>query len=71
MIYHSSIRAMVGLRASALATTTRSLHSSCRALAYKKPASIQGRANTVIGAGTLGRRIALMWLTQGQPVHLL
>ncbi|SJX65871.1 uncharacterized protein SRS1_21042 [Sporisorium reilianum f. sp. reilianum] len=48
----------------------RSFSSTRSALAYKKPASVDGLANTVIGAGTLGRRIALMWLTQGQPVHL-
>lgn len=49
----------------------RSLHTSRSALVYKRPASIEGKANTVIGAGTLGRRIAMMWLTQGQLVHLL
>lgn len=38
---------------------------------YTKPASLDGRAHTIIGAGTLGRRIALMWLTHGGLVHLL
>lgn len=38
---------------------------------YQRPSSVEELANTIIGAGTLGRRIALMWLTQGNPVHLL
>ena len=37
---------------------------------YTVPATIAGRPFTVIGAGTLGRRIALMWLTRGGTVHL-
>ncbi|KAK7041989.1 3-hydroxyacyl-CoA dehydrogenase [Favolaschia claudopus] len=38
---------------------------------YKPPASIHGKPFVVLGAGTLGRRIALMWLTQGETVHLV
>lgn len=37
---------------------------------YVEPTSLAGRNFTIIGAGTLGRRIALMWLTQGEVVHL-
>ena len=40
-------------------------------MSYAKPNTLDGRAHTVIGAGTLGRRIALMWLTHGGLVHLL
>lgn len=29
-----------------------------------------GRAFVTVGAGTLGRRIAMMWLTRGGQVHL-
>lgn len=32
--------------------------------------TIAGRPFTVLGAGTLGRRIALMWLTRGRQVNL-
>ncbi|PWN91038.1 3-hydroxyacyl-CoA dehydrogenase [Acaromyces ingoldii] len=39
-------------------------------MVYRQPSSIEGLAHTIIGAGTLGRRIALMWLTQGGTVHL-
>lgn len=37
---------------------------------YVEPTTLTGRSFTIIGAGTLGRRIALMWLTQGEIVHL-
>ncbi|KAF7975426.1 hypothetical protein HWV62_9547 [Athelia sp. TMB] len=37
---------------------------------YVEPTSLASRSFVVIGAGTLGRRIALMWLTQGGVVHL-
>lgn len=37
---------------------------------FRAPFSIEGKAFTVLGAGTLGRRIALMWLTQGGKVNL-
>ncbi len=39
--------------------------------AYQPPTDLSTRSFAVIGAGTLGRRIALMWLTQGRAVHLL
>lgn len=32
--------------------------------------NVEGKAHTIIGAGTLGRRIALMWITNGGLVHL-
>ncbi|KAF9072421.1 hypothetical protein BDP27DRAFT_1320420 [Rhodocollybia butyracea] len=38
---------------------------------YKPPSSLAGKPFVVLGAGTLGRRIALMWLTQGETVHLV
>jgi hypothetical protein len=38
---------------------------------YRPPVDLSGRLVAVIGAGTLGRRIALMWLTRGEKVHLL
>ncbi|KAJ7738226.1 hypothetical protein DFH07DRAFT_892679 [Mycena maculata] len=38
---------------------------------YKEPASLSGKPFVVLGAGTLGRRIAMMWLTQGEIVHLV
>ncbi|KAJ7241338.1 hypothetical protein B0H12DRAFT_1133730 [Mycena haematopus] len=38
---------------------------------YSKPASLAGKPFVILGAGTLGRRIALMWLTQGEIVHLV
>ncbi|KAJ7686000.1 hypothetical protein B0H17DRAFT_1072812 [Mycena rosella] len=37
---------------------------------YRQPSSLAGKPFVVLGAGTLGRRIALMWLTQGEIVHL-
>ncbi|KZV92272.1 3-hydroxybutyryl-CoA dehydrogenase [Exidia glandulosa HHB12029] len=37
---------------------------------YTVPTNIADRAFTILGAGTLGRRIALMWLTNGETVHL-
>ncbi|KAJ7200413.1 hypothetical protein GGX14DRAFT_544922 [Mycena pura] len=37
---------------------------------YKEPTSLAGKPFVVLGAGTLGRRIAMMWLTQGETVHL-
>ncbi|KAJ7656163.1 3-hydroxyacyl-CoA dehydrogenase-like protein [Mycena polygramma] len=37
---------------------------------YTQPASLAGKPFVILGAGTLGRRIAMMWLTQGEPVHL-
>lgn len=37
---------------------------------YVTPVSLDDRCFAIIGAGTLGRRIALMWLTQGEVVHL-
>ncbi|UZJ53723.1 hypothetical protein CBS101457_003043 [Exobasidium rhododendri] len=43
---------------------------SASASSYMVPTSLEGRVLTVVGAGTLGRRIALMWLTQGETVHL-
>ncbi|KAJ7443241.1 hypothetical protein B0H11DRAFT_1826355 [Mycena galericulata] len=38
---------------------------------YSEPASLAGKPFVILGAGTLGRRIALMWLTQGEIVHLV
>ncbi|KAJ7247593.1 hypothetical protein C8J57DRAFT_1359257 [Mycena rebaudengoi] len=38
---------------------------------YREPASLTGRPFVILGAGTLGRRIAMMWLTQGEIVHLV
>ncbi|RKO86736.1 hypothetical protein BDK51DRAFT_45736 [Blyttiomyces helicus] len=38
---------------------------------YKAPTTLTGRPLTVVGAGTLGRRIALAWLTRGGIVHLV
>ncbi|KAJ6455917.1 hypothetical protein C8R47DRAFT_1328855 [Mycena vitilis] len=38
---------------------------------YTQPASLAGKPFVILGAGTLGRRIALMWLTQGETVHLV
>ncbi|KAF7318710.1 3-hydroxy-acyl-CoA dehydrogenase [Mycena chlorophos] len=38
---------------------------------YSQPPSLTGKPFVVLGAGTLGRRIALMWLTQGEIVHLV
>ena len=37
---------------------------------YAPLRSLAGRAHTVIGAGTLGRRVAMMWLTNGEKVNL-
>ncbi|KAF7295212.1 3-hydroxyacyl-CoA dehydrogenase [Mycena indigotica] len=37
---------------------------------YAQPTSLAGKPFVILGAGTLGRRIALMWLTQGEIVHL-
>ncbi|KAJ7055686.1 hypothetical protein C8F01DRAFT_1258068 [Mycena amicta] len=37
---------------------------------YRQPTSLAGKPFVILGAGTLGRRIALMWLTQGELVHL-
>ncbi|KAJ7749381.1 3-hydroxyacyl-CoA dehydrogenase-like protein [Mycena metata] len=37
---------------------------------YAPPMSLEGKPFVVLGAGTLGRRIAMMWLTQGEVVHL-
>ncbi|KAJ6468563.1 3-hydroxyacyl-CoA dehydrogenase-like protein [Mycena vitilis] len=37
---------------------------------YTPPASLEGKPFAILGAGTLGRRIAMMWLTQGEHVHL-
>ncbi|KZP27080.1 3-hydroxybutyryl-CoA dehydrogenase [Athelia psychrophila] len=37
---------------------------------YAEPTSLAGRPFVIVGAGTLGRRIALMWLTRGETVHL-
>ena len=75
MMFQSSARATRSMASRGLPSPgpnmARSLHTSRPALVYTKPASIEGKANTVIGAGTLGRRIAMMWLSQGQPVHLL
>ncbi|KAJ7160409.1 3-hydroxyacyl-CoA dehydrogenase-like protein [Mycena filopes] len=39
-------------------------------MTYKRPVSLEGKPFVVLGAGTLGRRIAMMWLTQGEIVHL-
>ncbi|KAJ6564145.1 hypothetical protein B0H19DRAFT_1258636 [Mycena capillaripes] len=38
---------------------------------YTEPTSLAGKPFVILGAGTLGRRIALMWLTQGEIVHLV
>ncbi|KAJ7493890.1 hypothetical protein FB451DRAFT_1491418 [Mycena latifolia] len=38
---------------------------------YREPSSLAGKPFVVLGAGTVGRRIALMWLTQGETVHLI
>ncbi|KAF8205371.1 hypothetical protein K438DRAFT_1757345 [Mycena galopus ATCC 62051] len=38
---------------------------------YKKPPSLAGKPFVVLGAGAVGRRIAMMWLTQGETVHLV
>ncbi|KAJ7209284.1 nad binding 3-hydroxyacyl-CoA dehydrogenase [Mycena pura] len=38
---------------------------------YKEPTSLAGKPFVVLGAGTPGRRIAMMWLTQGETVHLV
>ncbi|KAF7350662.1 3-hydroxyacyl-CoA dehydrogenase [Mycena sanguinolenta] len=38
---------------------------------YSEPPSLSGKPFVILGAGTLGRRIALMWLTQGEIVHLV
>ncbi|KAJ7445115.1 hypothetical protein FB451DRAFT_1055860 [Mycena latifolia] len=38
---------------------------------YREPSSLAGKPFVVLGAGTLGRRIAMMWLTQGEIVHLV
>jgi 3-hydroxybutyryl-CoA dehydrogenase len=38
---------------------------------YTEPLSLAGKPFVILGAGTLGRRIALMWLTQGEIVHLV
>ncbi|KAJ7091303.1 3-hydroxyacyl-CoA dehydrogenase-like protein [Mycena crocata] len=38
---------------------------------YQRPASLAGKPFVILGAGTLGRRIAMMWLTQGEIVHLV
>ncbi|KAJ6597520.1 3-hydroxyacyl-CoA dehydrogenase-like protein [Mycena vulgaris] len=38
---------------------------------YTAPSSLAGKPFVVLGAGTLGRRIAMMWLTQGEIVHLV
>ncbi|KAF7333583.1 3-hydroxyacyl-CoA dehydrogenase [Mycena sanguinolenta] len=38
---------------------------------YSEPSSLSGKPFVILGAGTLGRRIALMWLTQGEVVHLV
>ncbi|KDQ12139.1 hypothetical protein BOTBODRAFT_176663 [Botryobasidium botryosum FD-172 SS1] len=37
---------------------------------YTVPTTLAGRPFAILGAGTLGRRIALMWLTQGETVHI-
>jgi phosphoglycerate dehydrogenase-like enzyme len=41
------------------------------AMPYREPASLSGKPFVILGAGTLGRRIAMMWLTQGEIVHLV
>jgi hypothetical protein len=41
------------------------------AMPYTEPASLTGKPFVILGAGTLGRRIALMWLTQGETVHVV
>ena len=39
----------------------RAYTSSSSTTSYNPPRTLDGRVFTVIGAGTLGRRIALMW----------
>ncbi|KAJ7730970.1 hypothetical protein DFH07DRAFT_755920 [Mycena maculata] len=38
---------------------------------YRQLSSVAGRPFVVLGAGVLGRRVAMMWLTRGESVHLV
>lgn len=51
-------------------TTASRPYSSPTTSSWNPPPDRTSRSFAVIGAGTLGRRIALMWLTQGRDVYL-
>ncbi|KAJ7082584.1 hypothetical protein C8R44DRAFT_688525 [Mycena epipterygia] len=54
-----------------LLISLRPLRCAPITMPYREPTSIAGKPFVVLGAGTLGRRIAMMWLTQGETVHLV